>query len=54
MLYIVSVGVTKYSTTDFVFDDHNTASTFAELAKNKAVEDVEVTIELKHEEELDD
>ena len=53
MLYIVSVGETKYSTTEFAFDDHNTAMSFAALAKNKAVEDVIVNIEIKHEEEVD-
>lgn len=53
MMYIVSVGATKYSATEFAFDDQNTAVNFAALAKNKAVEEVEVNIELKHEEELD-
>ena len=53
MLYIVSVGETKYSTTEFAFDDNNTAINFAALAKNKAVEDVIVTIEVKHDDEVD-
>ena len=53
MLYIVSVGETKYSTTEFAFDDQNTAVSFAALAKNKAVEDVIVTIEVKHDDEVD-
>ena len=53
MLYIVSVGATKYSTTEFAFDDNNTAISFAALAKNKAVEDVTVTIEVKHDDEVD-
>ena len=48
MLYIVSVGETKYSAVEFAFDDQNTAVSFAALAKNKAVEDVIVTIEVKH------
>ena len=52
MLYIVSVGETRYSTTEFAFDDLNTASSFAALAKNKAVEDVIVNIEIKHDEEV--
>lgn len=53
MLYIVSVGETKYSTTEFAFDDQNTAVSFAALAKNKAVEDVIVTIEVKHDDEVE-
>ena len=53
MLYIVSVGETKYSAVEFAFEDHNTAMSFAALAKNKAVEDVNVTVDLKFEEELD-
>jgi hypothetical protein len=53
MLYIVSVGETKYSTTQFGFADQNTAVNFAALAKDKAIEDVEVTIELKHEDEVE-
>ena len=53
MIYIVSVGETKYSTTEFAFDDNNTAISFAALAKNKAVEDVTVTIEVKHDDEVD-
>ena len=54
MLYIVEVGETKYSTIAFAFDDSNTAASFAALAKNKGVEDLEVTITLKHEEEVDE
>ena len=53
MIYIVEVGETKYSTTKFAFDDNNTAISFATLAKNKAVEDVIVNIEIKHDEEVD-
>ena len=53
MLYIVSVGETKYSATEFAFDDNNTAISFAALAKNKAVEDVTVTIEVKHDDEVE-
>ena len=49
MMYIVEVGYTR-----FAFDDLNTASSFAALAKNKSVEDIIVTITLKHPEELDD
>ena len=48
MLYIVSVGETKYSAVEFAFDDNNMAISFAALAKSKAVEDIEVTIELKN------
>lgn len=48
MMYIVKAEYTK-----FVFDDANTAMSFAALAKNKALEDIEVTIEIKQEEELD-
>ena len=48
MIYIVEVGYRK-----FAFDDSNTAMNYAALAKNKSVEDVEVTITLKFEEELD-
>lgn len=48
MIYIVKVDYEK-----FVFDDSNTASSFAALAKNKALESVNVTIELKFEEEMD-
>ena len=54
MLYIVEVGESRYNTIKFVFDDQNTASSFAALAKNKAVEDVDVTVTLKHEEEADE
>ena len=49
MLYIVTVGYYN----KFAFDDMNTASSFAALAKNKSVEDVDVTIELKHDDEVD-
>ena len=49
MLYIVSVDYIK-----FAFDDHTTAMNFAALAKNKAVEEVTVRIELKYEEEVDE
>ena len=49
MIYIVTVGY--YS--KFAFDDNNTAISFAALAKNKAVEDVTVTIEVKHDDEVD-
>ena len=48
MIYIVKVDYEK-----FVFDDINTASSFAALAKNKALEPVNVTIELKFEAEMD-
>ena len=48
MIYIVEIGYKK-----FAFDNHNTALSFAELAKTKSVEDEEVTITLKFEEELD-
>lgn len=53
MLYIVSVGETTYSAVEFAFDDQNTAVSFAALAKNKAVEDVTVTIEVKHDDEVE-
>ena len=53
MLYIVSVGETKYSAVEFAFDDQNTAVSFAALAKNKAVEDVIVNIEVKHDDEVE-
>ena len=48
MIYIVEVGYMR-----FAFDDHNTAMSFATLAKNKVIEEHEVTITLKFEEELD-
>lgn len=48
MMYVVKADYTKY-----VFDDRNTAMTFAALAKTKAVEPITVTIEIVHEEELD-
>ena len=53
MLYIVSVGETKYSAVEFAFDDNNTAISFAALAKNKAVEDISVTIEIKQDDEVE-
>ena len=53
MLYIVSVGETKYSAVEFAFDDNNTAISFAALAKNKAVADVIVTIEVKDDDEVE-
>lgn len=55
MLYIVEVREKgSYSEIKFAFDDHNTATSFAAMAKNNAVEDTEVTITLKFEGEVDE
>lgn len=48
MIYIVEIGYKK-----FAFDNHNTAKSFAELAKTYSIENEDVTITLKFEEELD-
>ena len=53
MLYIVEVGEHTYDTIKFAFDDHNTAISFAALAKNKAVENIIVNVTLKHEEAVE-
>ena len=48
MIYIVEVGYKK-----FAFASRNEAVDFASIAKMKSVEDEDVTITLKFEEELD-